>query len=260
MGVATYERSDLDLFSDEVMADAYPHFAQLRDRGAVVWLGTREAWAITRYDPIRAAFADRAAFSSGGAAFNDPMNQALAGTSLATDPPGSEQDHGRLRAALTENLSPRVLRGLRQGIDAKADALGAALVQRGSSTRWTISRGRFRPSAGHPRRWTAQRTQTPWLGQRAIRVHALCHRLRGRRPPLQAPPADHRAGVREHEAQPPDHPVPQTRQSRRADRMATDHRHPQPPEAAQPPARHRVNREQVHRRPRLTLKPTELQR
>src|SRR5690606_24525247 len=68
------------------------------------------------------------AFSSKKVAFNDQMNQALQGTSLATDPP----DHQRLRAALTENLSPRALRKMKDDIDAKADAMVAELVERGS--------------------------------------------------------------------------------------------------------------------------------
>ena len=40
--------------------------------------------------------------------------------------------HTNLRTALTENLSPRALRGLKETIDAKADALVAALVAQGS--------------------------------------------------------------------------------------------------------------------------------
>ena len=56
------------------------------------------------------------------------MNRALEGTSLTTDPP----DHARLRAALTENLSPRALRSLKTEIDEKADRMVAGLVERGS--------------------------------------------------------------------------------------------------------------------------------
>ena len=55
-------------------------------------------------------------------------NQALTGTSLASDPPV----HTQLRAALTENLSPRALRGLKERIEVKADALVADLVATGS--------------------------------------------------------------------------------------------------------------------------------
>lgn len=128
MGVATYERSDLDLFSDEVMFDPQPYFTELRERASVVFLEKLDAWAITRYEPIRAVLADTATFSSRRIAFNEPMNQAIAGTSLTTDPP----DHAKLRAALTKNLSPRALRPLKDRIDTQADAIVAELVQRGS--------------------------------------------------------------------------------------------------------------------------------
>ncbi len=64
----------------------------------------------------------------GAIGFNPMVNEALTGTSLASDPP----EHTRLRATLTENLSPRALRGLKSRIDAKADALVADLVEQGS--------------------------------------------------------------------------------------------------------------------------------
>ena len=54
------------------------------------------------------------------------VNEALQGTSLASDPPV----HTQLRATLTENLTPRALRGLKVTIDEKADALVAELVER----------------------------------------------------------------------------------------------------------------------------------
>lgn len=120
--------SDIDLFADEVLLDPYPAFSELREKAAVVYLPANGAWALTRYDAIRDALGNPAVFSSNKVAFNDDMNHALEGTSLATDPP----DHTRLRAALTENLSPRALRSLKSDIDAKADAMVAELVERGS--------------------------------------------------------------------------------------------------------------------------------
>ena len=124
MGVATFERSDLDLFSLEVMADPYPHFAQLRERASVVWLEKLSAFAITRYEPIREVLGDWEHFSSKRVAFNDTWNDVLKGTSLTADPP----EHTALRAALTENLSPRALRGMNERIDQQADEIVAGLV------------------------------------------------------------------------------------------------------------------------------------
>ena len=128
MTIETSVSSKIDLFSDEVLLDPYPFFAELREQASVVRLEKNGVWALTRYDVIREALANWEVFSSNAVAFNDDMNAALVGTSLATDPP----EHQRLRAALTENLTPRALRRLKGSIDEKADALVAELVGRGS--------------------------------------------------------------------------------------------------------------------------------
>ncbi|MGW0173297.1 cytochrome P450 [Rhodococcus sp. NPDC003322] len=120
--------SDVDLFADDVLTDPYPTFAQLRELGPVVHLPANNVHALTRYDTIRAALGDPATFSSRTIGFNPAVNEALQGTSLASDPP----IHTELRATLTENLSPRALRGLKGQIESKADALVANLVAQGS--------------------------------------------------------------------------------------------------------------------------------
>ncbi|WP_031509615.1 cytochrome P450 [Streptomyces megasporus] len=126
--MATTPTSDIDLFADEVVLDPYPVYAELREQGPVVHLRMNDVHVLTRYDTIRGALADWESFSSTSIAFNPMANEALTGTSLASDPP----EHTRLRAALTENLSPRALRGLKGRIEAKADALVAELVEKGS--------------------------------------------------------------------------------------------------------------------------------
>ncbi|WP_041795285.1 cytochrome P450 [Modestobacter italicus] len=120
--------SDVDLFADEVLLDPYPTYAELRELGAVVHLSANDVYALTRYDVIRGALGDPETFSSRTIGFNPMVNEALQGTSLASDPPV----HAQLRATLTENLSPRALRGLKVQIDAKAAALVGDLVGRGS--------------------------------------------------------------------------------------------------------------------------------
>lgn len=127
-GMSTPPTSDVDLFADEVVLDPYPVYAELRERGPVVHLPENDVYALTRYDVVRGALADWESFSSASIAFNPMANEALTGTSLASDPPV----HTQLRATLTENLSPRALRGLKAGIEAKADALVAELVEKGS--------------------------------------------------------------------------------------------------------------------------------
>lgn len=121
--------SDLDLFDDKVLVDPYPSYAALRDLGGVVHLPANDVYVLARYDAIRNALGDWESFSSAGAiGFNPMVNEALTGTSLASDPPV----HTQLRAALTANLSPRALRGLKDSIDAKADTLVEELINKGS--------------------------------------------------------------------------------------------------------------------------------
>lgn len=120
--------SDVDLFSDDVLVDPYPTYAQLRELGGVVHLPANDVYALTRYDVIRDALGDWETFSSTSIGFNPMVNEALQGTSLASDPPV----HTQLRATLSANLTPRALRGLKDEVEAKAERLVADLVAQGS--------------------------------------------------------------------------------------------------------------------------------
>lgn len=125
----TAPQSDIDLFADEVLSvrdDSV--FSQLRELGPVVYLPANDAYAITRYDEVRAASGDPAGFSSKAVAFNPQMNEILSGTSLAADPP----EHGKLRAVLTDNLSPRAMRGMKDDINASAERLVSELSRQES--------------------------------------------------------------------------------------------------------------------------------
>ncbi|MEU2677586.1 cytochrome P450 [Streptomyces sp. NPDC007107] len=126
--MTTPPTSGIDLFADEVVLDPYPVYAELREQGSVVHLRKNDIHVLTRYDAIRGALADWESFSSASIGFNPTVNEALVGTSLASDPPV----HTQLRATLTENLSPRALRGMKGRIEAKADALVAELVEQRS--------------------------------------------------------------------------------------------------------------------------------
>lgn len=125
--MAAPAESPIDLFDDEILVDPYPAYTALRERGAVVRVPVNDVYVLTRYDVIRDALGDPATFSSTSIGFNPMVNEALQGTSLASDPP----THTQLRATLSENLTPRALRGLKAVIDDKADALVAALVEQG---------------------------------------------------------------------------------------------------------------------------------
>lgn len=121
-------KSGIDVFSDAVLADPYPFYSELREQATVVYLEANDLWAITRYHAIREALDNPTVFSSRKVAFNDAMNDALAGTSLATDPP----HHRQLRKTLLAPLTPRALKSIEDDIGAKADRLVDALVARGS--------------------------------------------------------------------------------------------------------------------------------
>lgn len=128
MTTATTPVSEHDLFSDHTLANTEEVYAELRELGTVVYLPANKSYAITRYEAIREANSDPSTFSSKQVAFNPEMNEILSGTSLAADPP----DHGKLRAILTDNLSPRALRSLRDVINRDADTLVKELIQKGT--------------------------------------------------------------------------------------------------------------------------------
>src|SRR5215211_3105149 len=77
------------------------------------------------------------------------------------------------------------------------------------------------------------------MGRWPLRVHAPRARDRARRRALPTTETVDRARVREHQVQPALGTLPPTRQIRGAHGMAPDHRHPQPLEAPQAPARRR---------------------
>ena len=120
--------SNIDLWDDAVLVDPYPTYAALREQAGVVYLPKNHVYALTRYDLIRDVLGDPETFSSASLGFNPMVNEALQGTSLASDPPV----HTQLRAVLSENLTPRALRGLKVVIEEKADKLVAELAASGS--------------------------------------------------------------------------------------------------------------------------------
>ena len=120
--------SGIDIWDDDVLVDPYPTYAALREQAAVVHLPKNDLYVLTRYDVIRDALGDPETFSSTSIGFNPMVNEALQGTSLASDPP----THTQLRATLSQNLTPRALRGLKVTIDEKADKLVAELAASGS--------------------------------------------------------------------------------------------------------------------------------
>jgi cytochrome P450 len=117
--------SDIDLYSDEVLADPYPAFRVIRGTGPAVQLTAHPVWVIARYADVRAALRDWRTFTSAeGVAMTDEMNAHMHGSVLASDPP----EHGVLRGVLGEKLAPRALAKLSDEIGGRADAIVAEAV------------------------------------------------------------------------------------------------------------------------------------
>jgi cytochrome P450 len=121
--------SDIDLYSDEVLADPYPAFRVIRDTGPAVQLTAYPVWVIARYADVRAALRDWRTFTSAeGVAMTDEMNAHMRGSVLASDPP----EHCVLRGVLSEKLAPRALAKLSDEIGGWAGAIVAEAVSKGT--------------------------------------------------------------------------------------------------------------------------------
>src|SRR4051812_10501811 len=117
---------DVDLFTDDALADPYPHHRELRDAGPVVWLAAHDVYAVTRYQDVRSVLEGSAAFVSGqGVGLNDFINAAGRGTTLMSD--GDE--HTCQRDIIGRPLTPRALADLRPEAQSLADHLIDRLVE-----------------------------------------------------------------------------------------------------------------------------------
>ena len=100
----------------------------MREAGPVVRLTKHDVWAVTRYDDIKAVFADHINFSNAGGAGianhfkNKPWRQPS--IILEADPPM----HTRTRKVLARIMSPGAMRRLENAFKAKAATLVDGLV------------------------------------------------------------------------------------------------------------------------------------
>lgn len=120
---------DIDVYSDEVLDDPYPHYRVLRQLGPAVWLPKNQLWAVSRHKDVREALRNHQVFSSAhGVAGNEATNKVSQGNLLASDPP----QHDLLRRVVGAPLSPKALSPLRERLEASANTLVDRLVERGS--------------------------------------------------------------------------------------------------------------------------------
>jgi cytochrome P450 len=123
--VPAFPTSQLDPYSERVLADPWDTYRELQELGPAVWLPKYKMFALTRYDSVARALRDAGAFSSAsGVMMNDDMNQVLRGNTLCSD----GTDHRRLRRIIMKPLTPKALNSLRLLIEAKAERLVNRLV------------------------------------------------------------------------------------------------------------------------------------
>lgn len=118
-----------DFWSDAVILDPYPVYAELRGLGPAVWLEANGCWALTRYDAVRAALLEPETFSSAsGCMMNAAMNESTKGIMLCSDDP----EHLAMRRLFARPLQPKVLAGHRARFEKLAQERIAELLERDS--------------------------------------------------------------------------------------------------------------------------------
>ncbi|MBL6846172.1 MAG: cytochrome P450 [Planktomarina sp.] len=120
---------DVDLYSNEVVVNPYPHYRAIRDLGEAVWLEQHGMWAIGRHLDARNALSAHNIFISGkGVAANNLSNGNSPGNLLASDPPL----HTHLRKVVSKPLHPKALARIKPRIEASAGSLIDKLLARNS--------------------------------------------------------------------------------------------------------------------------------
>ncbi|NBH03571.1 cytochrome P450 [Amycolatopsis sp. SID8362] len=116
-----------DIYAPQAILDPYPHYANLRDLGPVVWLPKQNVYALPRYAECKAVLLDDKTFVSGdGVALNPVANRLSRGTTLNSD----GEDHARRRALVAHRLTPRALRAMRDVVERQAAEIVEAAVAR----------------------------------------------------------------------------------------------------------------------------------
>ncbi|WP_316181228.1 MULTISPECIES: cytochrome P450 [unclassified Bradyrhizobium] len=122
----------IDPFSYEFFDDPYPAHQEMREAGPVVYLDAWNVYGVARYAEVYAVLNDPQTFcSSRGVGLSDFAKEKPwrpPSLILEADPPA----HTRTRAVLSKVLSPAVMKRLRDGFMAAAEAKIDELVGRGS--------------------------------------------------------------------------------------------------------------------------------
>ncbi|GAC1398483.1 MAG: cytochrome P450 [Mycobacterium sp.] len=117
-----------DIYSTRAIVDPYPHYAQMRRLGPVVWLPRHRVYALPRYAECKAVLRDDTTFISGhGVALNAITNRLSRGTTLNSD--GAE--HDQRRKLVAHRLLPRALRSISATVNELAAAIVDAALSKG---------------------------------------------------------------------------------------------------------------------------------
>ena len=120
--------SDIDFYSDAVIADPFKVYAELRDLGPVVYLRTHDLYLVARYKEVSEVLLQPLRFvSSRGVSPIQKVNDILVGSTLNSDPPV----HDQTRAVTAEPLLPGSLVTVEPRLKAAADGLIDLLCARG---------------------------------------------------------------------------------------------------------------------------------
>jgi cytochrome P450 len=123
---------DVDPFAIEFFADPFPTHEVLREAGPVVYLDKWNVYGVARYTEVHAVLNDPATFcSSHGVGLSDFKKETPwrpPSLILEADPPA----HTRTRAVLSRVLSPAVMKQVRDGFAAAAEARVDALLHKRS--------------------------------------------------------------------------------------------------------------------------------
>ncbi|MCG2621355.1 cytochrome P450 [Arthrobacter sp. I2-34] len=122
---------DLDPFSDEFLTTPYPAHEQMRETGPVFRLERYGVWGVARYDEVSRVLAAHETFvSSRGVGISDFAKEKPwrpPSLLLEADPP----HHTKARHVVTQIMTPKLLRSLKDGFQQRADELIARVASRG---------------------------------------------------------------------------------------------------------------------------------
>lgn len=121
----TVPRYGADIYSTAAILDPYPHYAELRELGPVVWLTKQKVYAVARYAECKQVLLDDETFVSGdGVALNPLANRLGRGTTLNSD--GDE--HALKRSVLAHRLTPKALRTMGRAVQDEAERIVDAAI------------------------------------------------------------------------------------------------------------------------------------